>query len=72
MHTFLLLLLLLLLLEYNKKLASITKRLRKKNSGYFYLFDAWESFTTILDNPEDYRITHATGYCADWYEKKMK
>ncbi|KAI9490401.1 SGNH hydrolase-type esterase domain-containing protein [Zychaea mexicana] len=51
---------------YNKKLASLVKRLRSKTPGHFYLFDAWSTFTHILDHPGDYGLSDVTDYCPDW------
>ncbi|KAI8143465.1 SGNH hydrolase-type esterase domain-containing protein [Fennellomyces sp. T-0311] len=52
--------------EYNMKLASVVQHLGNATPGNFYLFDAWYTFTHILDNPQQYGITHISDYCADW------
>ncbi|KAI9278831.1 hypothetical protein BDA99DRAFT_455807 [Phascolomyces articulosus] len=52
--------------DFNKKLKSLIKHLHSLFPGHYYLYDAWDTFTTILDHPEDYNITHTTDYCPDW------
>lgn len=54
--------------EYNKKLKTMVKHLKKAHASAatFIEYDAWRYFDNLLDDPKEHDITDVLTFCPDW------
>lgn len=55
-------------IEYNTKLKVMVEQFKKSHPGIIALeYDAYDYFTTLLDNHNDYDIKDIDTFCPDWW-----